>query len=130
MVLKSKPKVKKVPVSKPEQSTTVAPKPVTEPIEETSSGVFQPAVLSVSPEPDVELDDLSSDLGEEATEDADDITDELSDEFVDNTFRGELADDADDVDLTEDLSEELGTEKFFRDKESGLEDDEDDLRSW
>ena len=39
-------------------------------------------------------------------------------------------DGSDEVDLTEDLSAELGTEKFFRDPQSGTEDDEDDLRSW
>ena len=46
------------------------------------------------------------------------------------TFRGELAEDADDVDLTEDLSEELGAEKFFRETEKGLEEDDEDLQSW
>ncbi len=56
----------------------------------------------------------------------------LVDDFADDNFSEDSADEADeDLDLTEDLSEELGPQKFFRDPETNTGDDEEEIpRSW
>jgi hypothetical protein len=77
----------------------------------------------------ITLESLTADLADEA----DDLdVDDLDDDFVDDDFAEDLADEADeDLDLTEDLSEELGPEKYFRDTEVSNDDDEETiLRSW
>lgn len=97
------------------------------PIEED---VVTEATLDITVEPETDFEDLAAELVEE-TEELEDLTEDLADEFME-TFPEDLAAEADDVDLTEDLSEELGTEKFFRETEPGLDDEEDDdiPRSW
>ena len=77
----------------------------------------------------ITLESLTADLADES----DDLdVDDLDDDFVDDDFAEDLADEADeDLDLTEDLSEELGPEKYFRDTEVSNDDDEETiLRSW
>ena len=78
---------------------------------------------------DITLDSLTTDL-DDVTDPLD--VDDLADDFDDDEFSEDSTDDADeDLDLTEDLSEELGTDKFFRDTESNHEDDEEEIpRSW
>jgi hypothetical protein len=85
--------------------------------------------IEVEADGDITLDALTTELDD--APDALDV-DDLTDNFDDDDFAEDLADEADeDLDLTEDLSEELGTEKFFRETEPHAEDDEEEIpRSW
>ena len=70
---------------------------------------------------DATADEFSADLD-------DDMSGDISADFDDNAGFGPLAEGRDD-DLTEDLSEELEAEKYFREAEAVL--DDDDLpRGW
>jgi hypothetical protein len=85
--------------------------------------------IEVEADGDITLDALTTELDD--APDALDV-DDLTDNFDDDDFAEDLADEADeDLDLTEDLSEELGPEKFFRETEPQAEDDEEEIpRSW
>jgi len=77
----------------------------------------------------ITLESLTSDLAD----DADDLeVEDLDDDFADDDFAEDSGDEADeDLDLTEDLSEELGPQKFFRDTEMPNDDDDGpNSRSW
>ncbi len=77
----------------------------------------------------ITLESLTSDLAD----DADDLeVEDLDDDFADDDFAEDSGDEADeDLDLTEDLSEELGPKKFFRDTEMPNDDDDGPhSRSW
>ena len=82
---------------------------------------------------DLALDELETDL-DVAEEDLDmeGLAGDLEEDFEDDDFAEELEEEGDDeLDLTEDLSKELGPEKYFRDTENNIEDDEEELpRSW
>ena len=79
----------------------------------------------------VVLDSLESDLSGFEDETADEFSSDLDDDmsrdssedFDDDAGFGPLAEDRNE-DLTEDLSEELEAEKYFREAEAGLDDDD------
>lgn len=83
----------------------------------------------VESEGDITLESLTTDLADDS--DGLDV-DDLDDDFADDDFAEDLADEADeDLDLTEDLSEELSPGKFIREPERNTGDDEDEIpRSW
>ena len=100
----------------------------------SSPGKMEQASQAVAA--DADLDSLESGLSgfedetaEEFSSDLDDdVSGDISRDFDDDAGFGTLAEDRDD-DLTEDLSEELEAEKYFREAETGL--DDDDLpRGW
>jgi hypothetical protein len=85
--------------------------------------------IEVESEGSITIETLASDLAD----DSDDLdVDDLDDDFANDDFAEDLADEADeDLDLTEDLSEELGPGKFIREPEGNTGDDEDEIpRSW
>jgi len=62
--------------------------------------------------------------------DVEDIAEEIGDDFDDEEDLSGVSDDVDD-DLTEDVSEELNIEKFFRDSDTGPDDEDGDIpRGW
>ncbi len=85
--------------------------------------------IEVETDEDITLETLTTELDDGS--DAIDVED-LEDDFDDDAFVEDLADESDEeLDLTEDLSEELGPEKFFRETEPHAEDDEEEIpRSW
>jgi hypothetical protein len=91
----------------------------------------------IDAELDIEVEDAGGITLETLTSDLADDSDDLDvaaldDDFADDDFAEDLADEADeDLDLTEDLSEELGPGKFIREPEANTGDDEDEVpRSW
>lgn len=85
--------------------------------------------IEVEAEEDITLDALTTEL-DDGTDTID--VDDLTDDFDEDAFAEDLADEGDeDLDLTEDLSEELGPKTFFRETEPHVEDDEEEIpRSW
>jgi hypothetical protein len=141
----AKPVQKRPAKGKARETVAVSPKKVAKPALTPEAKAVTPA-KSLSPgkmekvsqdvTAAVVLDSLESDLSgfDDETADEfsadldDDMSGDISDDFDDNAGFGPLAQDRDD-DLTEDLSEELEAEKYFREAESGL--DDDDLpRGW
>jgi hypothetical protein len=107
----------------------------------SSKTVVEGSEAALPDDIDAELDIVVEDAGgltlETLTSDLADDSDELDvadlgDDFADDDFAEDLADEADeDLDLTEDLSEELGPGKFIREPEANTGDDEDEVpRSW
>lgn len=75
----------------------------------------------------ITLESLTSDLADES----DDLeVDDLDDNLADDDFSEDSGDESDeDLDLTEDLSEELGPKKFFRESEVKNADDDEEPHS-
>ena len=140
-----KPVQKRPAKGKARETVAVSPKKVTKPAPTLEAKAVTPAESSSPGEMKevsqdvaaaVVLDSLESDLSgfddEPAAEFSadldDDISGDISVDFDDEAGFGPLAEGRDD-DLTEDLSEELEAEKYFREAEAVL--DDDDLpRGW
>jgi hypothetical protein len=114
----------------PQDKKLAASKPVIDGVEPVLPNDIDAELdIEVESEGSITIETLASDLAD----DSDDLdVDDLDDDFANDDFAEDLADEADeDLDLTEDLSEELGPGKFIREPEGNTGDDEDEIpRSW